>query len=236
MLPSIQRLINNNKEWVQEKLTLDPDFFNTLSKGQQPKYLWIGCSDSRVPPNEITKTQPGEIFVHRNIANLVIQTDMNLLSVIQYAVDVLKVEHVIVCGHYKCGGVHAAMHNHQYGLIDNWLQQIKDTYNFYWNFLKDLDEEKREERLVELSVVQQVYNLGKVNTIQNAWRAEGRPYLHGWVYDMKTGMVNPQTPMINSNPGIDQICRFANSQIDFKQGYLDIEPTYTELPGVPSPS
>ncbi len=232
MLPSIQRLIDNNKEWVQEKLAIDPGFFEILSQGQHPKYLWIGCSDSRVPPNEITKTLPGEIFVHRNIANLVVQTDMNLLSVIQYAVDVLKVEHIIVCGHYKCGGVHAAMHNQQYGLIDNWLQQIKDTYNFYWNFLKDLDEEKREERLVELSVVQQVYNLGKINTIQNAWRAENRPYLHGWVYNIKTGIVTPQTPMINNNDGIDQICRFANSQIAFKQGYL--EPTYEEVVKIPS--
>jgi carbonic anhydrase len=236
MLPSIQHLINNNKEWVQEKLATNPDYFTTLSQGQQPKYLWIGCSDSRVPPNEITKTVPGEIFVHRNIANLVIQTDMNLLSVIQYAVDVLKVEHIIVCGHYKCGGVHAAMHNQQFGLIDNWLQQIKDTYNFYWNFLKDLDEEKREERLVELSVVQQVYNLGKVNTIQNAWRTEGRPYLHGWVYDLKSGLVKAQTPMINGNEGIDQICRFANSQIAFNQGYLEQEPTYEEMPPIPSPS
>lgn len=234
MIESIQRLINTNREWVQERVAADPSFFDTLAKGQHPKYLWIGCSDSRVPPDQITKTEPGEIFVHRNIANLVIQTDMNLLSVIQYAVDVLKVEHIIVCGHYKCGGVHAAMHNQKFGLIDNWLQQIKDTYNFYWNFLKDLEEEKREERLVELSVVQQVYNLGKINTIQNAWSSGSGPYLHGWVYDMKTGMVKAQTPMINNNDGIDLICRFANSQINFKQGYLDIEPTYNEIINTPS--
>src|SRR5919107_1826136 len=143
MLETVKRLIDNNKEWVKEMMSADESFFDTLSQGQQPKFLWIGCSDSRVPPDQITKTQPGEIFVHRNIANLVIQTDMNLLSVIQYAVDVLKVEHIIVCGHYKCGGVHAAMYNQQFGLIDNWLQQIKDTHNFYWHFLKDLEEEKR---------------------------------------------------------------------------------------------
>ena len=228
MLETVKRLIDNNKKWVQEMISVDASFFETLSQGQQPKFLWIGCSDSRVPPDQITKTQPGEIFVHRNIANLVINTDMNMLSVLQYAVDVLKVEHIIVCGHYGCGGVRTSMSNQQYGLIDNWLQQIKDTYNFYWQFLKDLDESQRETRLVELNVIQQVYNLGKTNTIQNAWKSGGRPYLHGWVYDIKTGYVLPQTPMINNNSGIDQICRFANSQIAFNQGYLQQETVFEE--------
>lgn len=228
MLQTIQRLLDNNKEWISEKLSADATFFENLSLGQQPKILWIGCSDSRVPPDVITKTDPGEIFVHRNIANLVVSTDMNMLSVLQYAVDVLKVEHVIVCGHYGCGGVRAAMTSQQFGLIDNWLQQIKDTYNFYWPYLKDMDEKERETRLVEFSVVQQIYNLGKTNTIQNSWKAESRPYLHGWVYDIKTGTLNVQTPTISSNEGIDQICRFVNSSINFKQGYLETVTTFEE--------
>jgi carbonic anhydrase len=229
MQQTIKRLLDNNQEWVREKISEDPVFFETLAKGQQPKFLWIGCSDSRVPPDMITKTDPGEIFVHRNIANLVINTDMNILSVLQYAVDVLKVEHIIVCGHYGCGGVRAAMTSQHYGLIDNWLQQIKDTYNFYWPYLKGLDQAEQEARLVEFSVVQQVYNLGKTNTVQNAWEKEGRPYIHGWVYDIKTGKLEVQTPMIHDNKGIDRICRFANSSIEFKEGYLEDVTTFEEV-------
>jgi carbonic anhydrase len=216
MIHSIERLIANNQEWVQEKLAQDPAFFTKMADGQQPKFLWIGCSDSRVPPDQITKTEPGEIFVHRNIANLVVQTDMNLLSVLQYSVEVLKVDHIIVCGHYGCGGVRAALGTHQFGLIDNWLRQIKDTINFYWGMVKDMDEKSREDRIVELNVIEQVYNLGKTNIIQNAWREGNRPQLHGWVYDIKTGRVLPQTPHIHSNEGIDQICKYAASQIDLK--------------------
>lgn len=213
MKPLIENLLENNREWVQEMLEKDSDYFQQLSQGQQPQFLWIGCSDSRVPPNEVTKTHPGEIFVHRNIANLVVQTDMNLLSVLQYAVEVLKVQHVIVCGHYGCGGVKAALTSHQYGLIDNWLRQIKDTINFYWEGLKDLDEESREKKVIELNVVEQVYNLGKTNIIQNSWKGENRPYLHGWVYDIQTGLINVQTSMIHNNDGIDSICKFTASQI-----------------------
>ena len=179
-----------------------------MAKGQQPRILWIGCSDSRVPPNEITQTAPGDIFVHRNIANIVVQTDMNMLSVLQYAVDVLKVQHVIVCGHYGCGGVLAAMGNHQYGLIDNWLRTIKDTQNYYWQQLKTLDDEARGRRLVELNVIEQVYNLGKTNTIQNAWNNEGRPYLHGWVYDLKTGKIHTQTSQIGNEEDLKSTCKF----------------------------
>lgn len=212
----IRQLLTNNREWVQEKLAIDADFFNRLADGQHPKILWIGCSDSRVSPDQLTKTQPGEIFVHRNIANLVVQTDMNLLSVLQYSVEVLKVEHIIVCGHYGCGGVKAALGTHQYGLIDNWLRQIKDTINFYWELVRDLGEQARENRIVELNVTEQVYNLGKTNIVRNAWEQTGKPSLHGWVYDIKTGLVSEQTPAISNDSGIDQICKYAASQINLK--------------------
>jgi len=204
----INRLLDNNSKFVAEHLAKDPNFFINSAKGQEPKVLWIGCSDSRVPPNEITKTDPGEIFVHRNIANLVIQTDMNVLSVLQYAVDVLKVDHVIVCGHYGCGGVKAAMGSHQYGLIDNWLRQIKDTQNYYWMQLKELEETDRFNRLVELSVIDQVYNLGKTNIIQNAWEHNQKPMLHGWVYDIGTGFIKEQTSMINNEETLKEVCKF----------------------------
>lgn len=204
----IEKLLDNNREFVAENLAINPEFFTNSAKAQYPQYLWIGCADSRVPPDEITKTLPGEIFVHRNIANLVVQTDMNMLSVLQYAVEVLQVPHVIVCGHYGCGGVKAAMGSHQYGLIDNWLRQIKDTQNYYWPQLAPLDEEDRFNRLVELSVIEQVYNLGKTNIIQNAWRDRGLPYLHGWVYDLATGYVKTQTSMINNEETLKEVCKF----------------------------
>ena len=208
MIQDIQRLLDNNAEFVTEKLGVDPEFFIKSAQGQQPKILWIGCSDSRVPPNEITKTDPGEIFVHRNIANLVVMTDMNMLSVLQYAVEVLEVEHVIVCGHYGCGGVKASMGSHQFGLIDNWLRTIKDTQNYYWKQLSVLNEDDRFDRLVELSVIEQVYNLGKTNTIQNAWTKRQAPNLHGWVYDLKTGYIKTQTSMINDEETLKQVCKF----------------------------
>ncbi len=208
MIETIQHLLDNNQQWVAEQLQQDSTFFQHMAEGQHPKYLWIGCSDSRVPPDQVTKTQPGEIFVHRNIANLVIQTDMNMLSVLQYAVEVLKVEHVIVCGHYGCGGVKAAMETHQYGLIDNWLRQIKDTQNYYWQQLEVLDEKSRFDRLVELSVIEQVYNLGKTNIVQNAWASENRPYLHGWVFDIRTGYIKQQTSMINTEEALKEVCKF----------------------------
>ena len=204
----ILSLLENNKEFVAEKLALDPEFFIKSSAGQTPKILWIGCADSRVPPTEITKTHPGDLFVHRNIANLVVMTDMNMLNVLQYAVEVLNVEHVIVCGHYGCGGVKAAMGNHQYGLIDNWLRTIKDTQNYYWRQLDPLSEESRFDRLVELSVIEQIYNLGKTNIIQNAWKSRGTPHLHGWVYDLKTGFIKTQTSMINDEESLKEVCKF----------------------------
>lgn len=208
MIDAINELLQNNQDWVAQQLSNDPNYFIELASGQHPKYLWIGCADSRVPPDQITGTHPGEMFVHRNIANLVVQTDMNFLSVLQYAVDVLKVDHVIVCGHYGCGGVKVAMGKEQYGLIDNWLRQIKDTEKYYWQQLKDLDEEARFHRLVELNVIEQVYNVGKTNTIQNAWAKESRPFLHGWVYDLSTGYIKTQTKMINNNILVDELCKF----------------------------
>lgn len=208
MTAYILELLENNKEFVAERLAIDPEFFIKSSAGQSPKILWIGCADSRVPPNEITKTSPGDIFVHRNIANLVVMTDMNVLSVLQYAVEVLKVEHIIVCGHYGCGGIKAAMGNQQLGLIDNWLRTIKDTQNYYWKQLAELSEQERFDRLVELNVIEQVYNLGKTNIVQNSWASSGKPYLHGWVYDLKTGFIKTQTSMISNEETLKEVCKF----------------------------
>lgn len=204
----IEKMLSNNREWVAEQLALDPSYFERLAAGQSPSILWIGCADSRVPPNEITKTHPGDIIVHRNVANLVVQTDMNMLSVLQYAVEVLKVQHVIVCGHYGCGGVLAAMGSHQYGLIDNWLRTIKDTQNYYWQQLKDLDEHARGRRMVELNVIEQVHNLGKTNIIQNAWKSGGKPFIHGWAYDLGTGIIKSLTSDIGDEEALKETCKF----------------------------
>jgi carbonic anhydrase len=210
MIERIEELLRNNKAFVAEKLRLDPDYFDKLAEGQHPEFLWIGCSDSRVTPNSITGTEPGDMFVHRNIANLVVQTDVNLLSVLQYAVEVLEVNHIIVCGHYGCGGVKAAMGHAQHGLIDNWLRTIKDTQSYYWKQLKSLNEHERFDRLVELNVIEQVYNLGKTSIVQNAWKTHGRPYIHGWVFDLHTGVIESQTSMINSDEAMLEICKFHN--------------------------
>jgi carbonic anhydrase len=191
MEKSYSRLLENNKSWVKKNLELDPNYFNKLSGGQNPEYLWIGCSDIRVPANQITGTQPGEIFVHRNIANMVIHTDMNMLSVLSYAVEVLKVKHIIVCGHYGCGGVLAAMGNKQYGLIDNWLRNIKDVYRLYETELDSIqDIDARGRRLVELNVIEQVGDLSKTSIVQNAWERNQPLHVHGWVYDIHDGIIN----------------------------------------------
>ena len=183
-------LLANNKEWVQEKLNEDPDFFKSLENGQQPPLLWIGCADSRVPANEIVGGKPGEVFVHRNIANMVIHTDMNVLSVLDYAVNALKVKHIIVCGHYGCGGVAAAMGNQHIGLIDNWIRHIKDVYRFHNDELDAITDEKEKfNRFVELNVVEQVHDLAKTSIVQNAWEKEQPLSVHGWVYGIGTGIV-----------------------------------------------
>ena len=192
-MQSYEKLLLENKAWAAEKKIDDPEFFNRLSKIQTPEFLWIGCSDSRVPANEITGTQPGEIFVHRNVAKLVIHTDVNLLSVLDYAVTHLKVKHVIVCGHYGCGGVKAAMTRRDFKYVLNmWLRNIKDVYRLHRLELDRIpDEEDRSDRLVELNVHEQVLHLAKTSIIQRAWRQEQRPDLHGWVYGLKDGLIKP---------------------------------------------
>ena len=191
MKKSYLRLLENNKNWVKEQLDLDPTYFEKLAKGQSPEYLWIGCSDSRVPANQITGTEPGEVFVHRNIANMVVHSDMNMLSVLSYAVEVLKVKHIIVCGHYGCGGVIAAMKNQQFGLIDNWLRHIKDVYRYHHVELDAIeDENERARRFVEVNVQEQVHDLGKTSIVQNAWRRNQPLHIHGWVYDINDGLIN----------------------------------------------
>jgi len=195
---SYQKLLLENKAWAKEKLADDPNYFDRLAHLQTPEFLWIGCSDSRVPANEITGTQPGEIFVHRNVANLVINNDVNLLSVLDYAVNHLKVQHVIVCGHYGCGGIKAALTNHDFKAVLNmWLRSIKDVYRIHRPELDGIkDEEQRTDRLVELNVQEQIFNLAKTSIIQRAWKNERRPHLHGWVYGLNDGLIKPICEMI----------------------------------------
>jgi carbonic anhydrase len=187
-----QKLLEENKIWAAEQVARDPEYFSRLVDIQQPEFMWIGCSDSRVPANELTGSQPGEIFVHRNVANMVVHTDLNMLSVLQYAVEVLKVKHIIVCGHYGCGGVRAAMTQTSLGLINKWLRNIKDVYRIHRDEVDSIkDETKRSDRLVELNVREQVMNLAKTSIVQAAWKSEHRPDLHGWVYDLHDGIINP---------------------------------------------
>lgn len=208
MEKSYQKLIRGNKIFAETRLFQDPDFFIKLSKGQTPNYLWIGCSDSRVPANEITNTQSGEIFVHRNIANLVVHTDTNLLSVLEYAVVYLGVKHIIVCGHYGCGGVAAAMTNTYHGYVDNWLRNIKDIYHKNSQELEAItDEAERANRLTELNVIEQVKNLAKTTIVQQAW-AKRQLHLHGWVYGLHNGLVKDLSIIHNSNEDVEPIYRF----------------------------
>lgn len=201
-----KRILENNKRWVQEKLALDPNFFKDLAEGQSPPLLWIGCSDSRVPANEITGTKAGEVFVHRNIANMVVHTDMNMLSVLDYAVNVLKVRHVIVCGHYGCGGIKAAMGNSSYGVIDNWIRHIKDIYRFNKEKLNSItNEEERFNKFVELNVKEQVLNLAKTSIVQSAWKDGQELYLHGWVYGLNSGYVTDLEVNFSSNEDLHEM-------------------------------
>jgi len=191
-----EQLLKSNKEWAERMIQQDPMFFENLVDVQRPAFLWIGCADSRVPPNEITGTRPGDIFIHRNVANLVIHTDMNMLSVLQYAVEVLEVKHVIVCGHYGCGGVKAAMGRKSFGLINKWLRHIKDVYRLHVDELASIEsEESRLNRLIELNIIEQVNNLAETSIIQRAWKKGNAPHLHGWVYDLHNGIINPLTEM-----------------------------------------
>lgn len=203
-----KQLLLANKAWVLEKLKMRPDFFARQAETQTPEFLWIGCSDSRVPAEEITGTEPGELFVHRNIANMVVHTDFNMLSVLQYAVEVLKVKHVIVCGHYNCGGVKNALTRYDLGLINKWLRHIKDVYRIHRDLIESIpDPQAQWDRLVEVNVTEQVQNLAKTSIIQRAWHKEQRPILHGWVYDLRTGYLK-EFAEIPPGSKIDDIYRF----------------------------
>ena len=201
-----KKILDNNKEWVESTLALDPNYFTDLAKGQTPPLLWIGCSDSRVPANEIIGAKPGEVFVHRNIANMVIHSDMNMLSVLDYAVNVLKVKHVLVCGHYGCGGIKAAMKNDSVGIIDNWIRHIKDVYRFHHAELDAIeDENERFNRFVELNVIEQVYDLAKTSIVQSAWRKGQELSLHGWVYGLNSGYVTDLNVNFSSEEDLDDV-------------------------------
>lgn len=185
----LEHILQRNHEWAKAVTAEDPDFFSNLSNQQKPDYLWIGCSDSRVPANQIIDLPPGEVFVHRNIANVVVHTDLNCLSVIQFAVEVLKVKHIIVCGHYGCGGIKAAMDGQQHGLIDNWLRHIRDVRRFHADKLERLEHDEKLDALCELNVVEQVTNVCNSTIVQNAWRAGGELAVHGWIYNIKNGLL-----------------------------------------------
>ncbi|GAB3009930.1 carbonate dehydratase [Niabella terrae] len=211
-MKSYEGLLAANKEWAAEKLSLDPEFFQSLAKLQTPKFLWIGCSDSRVPSDQITGTEPGEIFVHRNIANLVVHTDVNMLSVLEYAVVHLKVKHVIVCGHYGCGGIKAAMGNNDFNQILNmWLRVIKDVYRHNREELDAIEDiDKRADRLVELNVKEQAAKLCKTSIIQKAWKEQQGPAIHGWVYGLKDGILKEIVTIMPGEEVIDPIYRYDN--------------------------
>jgi carbonic anhydrase len=202
------RLIEGNKRFSLTKKFEDPEYFKKLSLGQTPDYLWIGCSDSRVPANEVTGTESGEIFVHRNIANLVVHTDFNLMSVLEYAVNVLGVKQIIVCGHYGCGGVRAAMGNKSYGMVDNWLLNIKDVYLKHSKELEAIEnEDKRIDRLTELNIIEQVRNLSKTKIVQHAWSQEKKIEIHGWVYGLNSGLITELNTVYDGMEDIEPIYR-----------------------------
>lgn len=192
-MKSYEVLLHDNKDWAKKKKEDDPAFFEKLMHVQTPEFLWIGCSDSRVPPDMITQTDPGEIFIHRNVANLVVNTDVNLMAVLDFAVNHLKVKHIVVCGHYGCGGIKAAMSNNDFNLVLNmWLRNIKDIYRYHREELEAIeDKEKRVDRLAEINIREQVFNLAKTAIIQNAWKKDNQPDLHGWIYDLQDGIIKP---------------------------------------------
>lgn len=209
-----EELLQGNRDWVKKETDKDPDYFNKLAAGQEPDVLWIGCSDSRVPANEVTNTKPGQVFVHRNIANVCVHSDMNMLSVLDYAVNVLKVKHVIVSGHYGCGGIAAALSNKQFGLIDNWLRHIKDVYRLHSHELdRIMDETLKVNRLVELNVIEQVYNLCKTTIVQNAWREREDLEIHGWVIDLNTGLVKDLQVTATSSQNLGEIFKLDESKV-----------------------
>jgi len=201
-----KKLLDNNKNWVEEKLNINPNYFNKLAQGQNPPLLWIGCSDSRVPANEITGTESGEVFVHRNIANMVVHTDMNMLSVLDYAVNILKVKHIIVCGHYGCGGIRASLSNKSNGLIDNWIRHIKDVYRLHKTELDRIENpEDRAHRFEEINVMEQVLNLAKTSIVQNAWDKGQLLGLHGWIYGLNSGYITDLDVNMSCNKDLTEV-------------------------------
>ena len=201
-----KKILDNNKKWVESKLAISPEYFKNLADGQNPPLLWIGCSDSRVPANEIIGAEPGDVFVHRNIANMVVHSDMNMLSVLDYAVNALKVKHVIVCGHYGCGGVKAAMGNSSIGIIDNWIRHIKDVYRFHQEELDAItDEKSRFNKFVEINVKEQVMDLAKTSIVQNAWKNGQELSLHGWVYGLNDGYVTDLGVNFSCDKDLDDV-------------------------------
>ena len=210
MSKTIEDLLDGNKAWVKETLKTDPDFFSMLSTGQSPQFLWIGCSDSRVPATQITGATPGSIFVQRNIANIVVHTDSNLLSVVNYAVKVLKVKHIIVCGHYGCGGVRAAMSNNKFGFLDNWLLHLKDVYRIHEKQLDGIGQQQdRWDRFVELNVIEQVKNLARVSFVQEEWGSSEFPYIHGWVYSLEDGILKDLDVSVNNNERLEKVYQYS---------------------------
>jgi len=207
-MESYQKLLLANKAWVQDKLSIHPEYFARMEKTQTPEYLWIGCSDSRVPAEEVTGREPGELFVHRNIANLVIHTDFNMLSVLQYAVEVLQVKHVIVCGHYGCGGILNALSHRHLGLINKWLRHIKDVYRIHRHELDAMpDDQQKWRRLVELNVIEQVTNLAETSIVQQTWAVDRELTIHGWVYDLHSGLLK-ELALLNAKSPLDPIFKF----------------------------
>ncbi len=203
-MKTLKHLIDRNLQWATGITRDDPDFFENLSRQQTPKYLWIGCSDSRVPANQIVDLPPGEVFVHRNIANIVVHTDLNCLSVIQFAVEVIKVKHIIVCGHYGCGGIKAAMEDQQHGLIDNWLRHIRDVARFNSEQLQGMEFDKKYDRLCELNVIEQVANVCNTTTVQKAWDNGVELSVHGWIYNIKNGILNDLNTCITAADQLEE--------------------------------
>ena len=212
---TLKKLIENNRNWATGIKSVDPNFFLNLTQQQSPEYLWIGCSDSRVPANQIVGLQSGELFVHRNVANIVVHTDLNCLSVIQYAVEVLKVKHIIVCGHYGCGGVQAAFKNLKLGLIDNWLRHTQDIIQKHNSLLSKIsDEEKRLDRLCELNVIEQVVNVSETTIVQQAWDNGQELSVHGWIYGLNNGLLNDLNICITNNRELADIYQSALSTLE----------------------
>ncbi len=197
-MKTLKHLFDANLAWATSIKEKDPEFFTRLSKQQDPEYLWIGCSDSRVPANQITNLQPGEVFVHRNIANVVVHTDLNCLSVIQFAVEILKVKHIIVCGHYGCGGIKAALENQEHGLIDNWLRHIKDVIRFHADKFDGLEQHEKLDLLCELNVKEQVKNICNTTIVQNAWKQGKELSVHGWIYGIDNGILKDLDTRVSS--------------------------------------